>query len=141
MVNVVNVEITLDNFRKAFERDPNQNEIAMMMKLKALEQEKQINTTNTGNTMERSKKSQKIALARGKEKKKQKTEVKISPQAMKVNKMLNYGLTEEQIADVLEKDVLDKDILAIRNCMYRYRLPRESVVLDDKFVQHAELGM
>ena len=136
MVNVVNVEITLDNFKKAFNRDPNQAEVAMMMKLKALKQEKQINTTNTGNTMERSKKSQEAALAHGREKKKQKTEVKISPQAMKVNKMLNYGLTEEQIADVLEKDVL-----AIRNCMYRYRLPRESVVLDDKFVQHAELGM
>ena len=136
MVNVVNVEITLDNFKRAFEREPTQDEVAMMMRLKALKQEKQIDTSITGNTMERSKKSQETALARGKEKKKQKTEVKISPQAMKVNKMLNYGLTEEQIADVLEKDVL-----AIRNCMYRYRLPRESVVLDDKFVQHAELGM
>ena len=136
MVNVVNVEITLDNFKRAFEREPTQDEVAMMMRLKALKQEKQINTTITGNTMERSKKSQETALARGREKKKQKTEVKISPQAMKINKMLNYGLTEEQIADVLEKDVL-----AIRNCMYRYRLPRESVVLDDKFVQHAELGM
>jgi hypothetical protein len=136
LVNVVNVEISSANFKKAFGRNPNQNEVALMMRLKALKQEKQINTGNTGNTMERSKKSQQIALARGKEKKKEKTEVKISPQAMKVNKMLNYGLTEEQIADVLEKDVL-----AIRNCMYRYRLPRESVVLDDKFVQHAEMGM
>lgn len=135
MVNVVNVEITLDNFKRAFGRDPCQEEVAMMMKLKALKQEKQINTSNTGNTMERSKKSQKAALARGREKKKQKTLVKISPQAMKVNKMLNYGLTEEQVADVLEKDVL-----AIRNCMYRYRLPRESVVLDDKFVHHSELS-
>jgi uncharacterized protein YpmB len=136
MVNVVNVEITLDNFKRAFGRAPSQEEIAMMMKLKALKQEKQINTGNTGNVMERSKKCQDIALARGREKKKQKTQVKISPQAMKVNKMLNYGLSEEQIADVL-----DKTVLAIRNCMYRYRLPRESVVLDDKFVQHAEIGM
>ena len=136
MVNIVDVEITLDNFKRAFGRDPVQEEIAMMMKLKALKQEKQINTSNTGNVMERSKKCQAIALARGREKKKQKTQVKISPQAMKVNKMLNYGLTEEQIADVL-----DKDVLAIRNCMYRYRLPRENVVLDDKFVQHAEIGM
>jgi len=136
MVNVVDVEISLDNFKRAFGRTPSQSEVAMMMKLKALKQEKQINTSNTGNVMERSKKSQKIALERGREKKKQKREVKISPQAMKVNKMLNYGLSEEQIADVL-----DKDVLAIRNCMYRYRLPRESVVLDDKFVQHAEIGM
>ena len=136
MVNVVDVEITLDNFQRAFGRSPSQEEIAMMMKLKALKQEKQINTSNTGNVMERSKKCQDIALARGREKKKLKQQVKISPQAMKVNKMLNYGLTEEQIADVLCKDVL-----AIRNCMYRYRLPRESVVLDDKFVQHAEIGM
>jgi len=136
MVNVVNVEITLDNFKRAFGRSPSQEEIAMMMKLKALKQEKQIDTSNTGRVMERSKKCQEIALARGKEKKKKKTEVKISPQAMKVNKMLNYGLTDEQIADVL-----DKDVLAIRNCMYRYRLPRESVVLDDKFVQHSEMGM
>lgn len=136
MVNVVDVEITLDNFQRAFGRSPSQEEIAMMMKLKALKQEKQINTSNTGNVMERSKKCQEIALARGREKKKKKTQVKISPQAMKVNKMLNYGLTEEQIADVL-----DKDVLAIRNCMYRYRLPRESVILDDKFVQHSEMGM
>jgi len=136
MVNVVNVEITLDNFKRAFGRDPVQEEIAMMMRLKALKQEKQINTGNTGNTMDRSKKSQEAALARGREKKKLKQEVKISPQAMKVNKMLNYGLTEEQIADVL-----DKDVLAIRNCMYRCRLPRESVVLDKKFVQHSESGM
>ena len=135
MVNVVDVEISTDNFKKAFGRNPNQNEVALMMRLKALKQEKQINTSNTGNTMERSKKCQDIALARGREKKKLKQQVKISPQAMKVNKMLNYGLTEEQIADVLEKDVL-----AIRNCMYRYRLPRESVVLDDKFVQHEELS-
>lgn len=136
MVNVVDVEITLDNFKRAFKRDPNQAEVAMMMKLKALKQEKQINTGNTGNTMDRSKKSQEAALKLGREKKRQKTEVKISPQAMKINKMLNYGLTPEQAADVL-----DKDILAVRNCMYRYRLPRESVVLDDKFVQHSESGM
>ena len=136
MVNVVDVEITLDNFKRAFGRTPSQEEIAMMMKLKALKQEKQINTSNTGNVMERSKKCQDIALARGREKKKLKQEVKISPQAMKVNKMLNYGLTEEQIADVL-----DKNVLAIRNCMYRYRLPRESVILDDKFIQHSEIGM
>ena len=136
MVNVVDIEITLDNFKRAFGRTPSQEEIAMMMKLKAIKQEKQINTSNTGNVMERSKKCQEIALARGREKKKQKTHVKISPQAMKVNKMLNYGLTDEQIADVL-----DKDVLAIRNCMYRYRLPRESVVLDDKFIQHSEIGM
>ena len=135
MVNVVDVEITLDNFKRAFGRTPSQEEIAMMMKLKALKQEKQINTSNTGNVMERSKKCQDIALARGREKKKLKQQVKISPQAMKVNKMLNYGLTEEQIADVL-----DKDVLAIRNCMYRYRLPRESVVLDDKFMHHKELS-
>lgn len=135
MVNVVNVEITLDNFKRAFGRSPSQEEIAMMMKLKALKQEKQINTGNTGNVMERSKKCQDIALARGREKKKQKTKVKISPQAMKVNKMLNYGLSEEEIADVL-----DKNVLAIRNCMYRYRLPRESVVLDDSFVHHSELS-
>ena len=136
MVNVVNVEITLDNFKRAFGRDPCQEEVAMMMRLKALKQEKQINNTITGNTMERSKKSQAAALEQGRKKKLLKQQVKISPQAMKVNKMLNYGLSEEQIADVL-----DKDVLAIRNCMYRYRLPRESVVLDDKFVQHSETGM
>jgi DNA-binding NarL/FixJ family response regulator len=135
MVNVVDVEITLDNFQRAFGRSPSQEEIAMMMKLKALKQEKQINTSNTGNTMERSKKSQATAIERGRQKKLLKEKVKISPQAMKVNKMLNYGLDETQIADVLEKSVL-----AIRNCMYRYRLPRESVILDDKFVHHSELS-
>ena len=136
MVNVVDVEISTENFKKAFGRNPNEDEVSLMMRLKALKQEKQINTSNTGNTMERSKKSQKAALELGRKKKLLKQQVKISPQAMKVNKMLNYGLSEDQIADVL-----DKDVLAIRNCMYRYRLPRESVVLDEKFVQHSEVGM
>ena len=99
MVNVVNVEITLDNFKRAFGRTPSQEEIAMMMKLKALKQEKQIDTSNTGNVMERSKKSRKAALELGRKKKLLKQKVKISPQAMKVNKMLNYGLSEEQIAE------------------------------------------
>ena len=63
-INMDNVDISLDNFRKAFERDPTQDEIAMMMKLKALKQERQINTSNTGNLMQRSKISQELAIAR-----------------------------------------------------------------------------
>ena len=33
-INMDNVDISLDNFREAFKRDPTQDEIAMMMKLK-----------------------------------------------------------------------------------------------------------
>lgn len=116
-INMDNVDISLDNFRKAFERDPTQDEIAMMMKLKALKQERQINTSNTGNLMSRSKKSQEIAIARAN--KIYKDKVKCTPRGIQVNKALNYGLTVEQIMDLL---LLTNE--QVSATIERFKLPR-----------------
>jgi DNA-binding CsgD family transcriptional regulator len=112
-----NVDISLDNFRKAFERDPTQDEIAMMMKLKALKQERQINTSNTGNLMDRSKKSQELAIARANRTLQNK--VKCTPRGIQINKMLNYGLTAEQIMDVLQLTEVQ-----VSATIERFKLPR-----------------
>ena len=116
-INMDNVDISLDNFRKAFERDPTQDEIAMMMKLKALNQERQINTSNTGNLMQRSKVSQELAIARANRKLQNK--VKCTPRGIQVNKMLNYGLTAEQIMDVLQLTEVQ-----VSATVERFKLPR-----------------
>lgn len=116
-INMDNVDISLDNFRKAFERDPTQDEIAMMMKLKALKQERQINTSNTGNLMDRSKVSQELAIARANRKLQNK--VKCTPRGIQVNKMLNYGLTAEQIMDVLQLSEVQ-----VSATVERFKLPR-----------------
>ncbi len=116
-INMDNVDISLDNFRKAFERDPTQDEIAMMMKLKALKQERQINTSNTGNLMQRSKISQELAIARAN--KTLKNKVNCTPRGIQINKMLNYGLTAEQIMDVLQ--LTDVQVSAT---IERFKLPR-----------------
>ena len=116
-INMDNVDISLDNFRKAFERDPTQDEIAMMMKLKALKQERQINTSNTGNLMQRSKISQELAIARAN--KTLKNKVNGTPRGIQINKMLNYGLTAEQIMDVLQ--LTDVQVSAT---IERFKLPR-----------------
>ena len=112
-----NVDISLDNFRKAFERDPTQDEIAMMMRLKALKQERQINTSNTGNLMDRSKISQELAIARANRKLQNK--VKCTPRGIQINKMLNYGLTAEQIMDVLQLSEVQ-----VSATVERFKLPR-----------------
>ena len=116
-INMDNVDISLDNFRKAFKRDPTQDEIAMMMKLKALKQERQINTSNTGNLMSRSKVSQDIAIARAN--KALKNKVKCTPRGIQINKMLNYGLTAEQIMDVLQLSEVQ-----VSATVERFKLPR-----------------
>ena len=115
--NIENIDISLDNFRKAFDREPTQDEIAMMMVLKARKQEKQINTSNTGNLMQRSKISQDIALARASRALKDK--VKCTPRGIQVNKMLNYGLTAEQIMDVLQLSEVQ-----VSATIERFKLPR-----------------
>ena len=115
--NIENIDISLDNFRKAFDREPTQDEIAMMMVLKARKQEKQINTSNTGNLMQRSKISQDIALARASRALKDK--VKCTPRGIQVNKMLNYGLTAEQIMDVLQLSEVQ-----VSATVERFKLPR-----------------
>ena len=115
--NIENIDISLDNFRKAFDREPTQDEIAMMMVLKARKQEKQINTSNTGNLMQRSKISQDIALARASRALKDK--VKCTPRGIQINKMLNYGLTAEQIMDVLQLSEVQ-----VSATVERFKLPR-----------------
>jgi DNA-binding CsgD family transcriptional regulator len=115
--NIENIDISLDNFRKAFDREPTQDEIAMMMVLKARKQEKQINTSNTGNLMSRSKISQDIAIARAN--KALKDKVKCTPRGIQVNKMLNYGLTAEQIMDVLQLNEVQ-----VSATIERFKLPR-----------------
>ena len=87
------------------------------MRLKALRQEKQLNTTNTGNLIERNKKGQDAA-------KKQPTakpsgHVRCTSRGMQINKMLNYGLNREQIIDVLN---LTGGL--VDNTMKRFCLPR-----------------
>ena len=116
-IDLEGIDISLDNFRKAFDRDPTQDEIAMMMVLKARKQEKQINTSNTGNLMDRSKKSQEIAIARAN--KIYKNKVKCTPRGIQVNKALNYGLTVEQIMDLLL--LTDEQVSAT---IERFKLPR-----------------
>ena len=115
--NIENIDISLDNFRKAFNREPNEADIAMMMKLKALKQERQINTSNTGNLMSRSKISQDIAIARAN--KALKNKVKCTPRGIQINKMLNYGLTAEQIMDVLQLTEVQ-----VSATIERFKLPR-----------------
>jgi DNA-binding CsgD family transcriptional regulator len=115
--NIENIDISLDNFRKAFDREPNEADIAMMMKLKALKQERQINTSNTGNLMSRSKISQDIAIARAN--KALKDKVKCTPRGIQINKMLNYGLTAEQIMDVLQLNEVQ-----VSATIERFKLPR-----------------
>ena len=115
--NIENIDISLDNFRKAFDREPNEADIAMMMKLKALKQERQINTSNTGNLMQRSKVSQELAIARAN--KALKSKVKCTPRGIQINKMLNYGLTAEQIMDVLQLTEVQ-----VSATIERFKLPR-----------------
>ena len=117
MVNVVDVEITLDNFQRAFGRSPTEDEVAMMMVLKARKQERQINTSNTGNLMERSKISQEIALQRAKRTLSDK--VRCTPRGIQINKMLNYGLTPEQVMDVLQLTEVQ-----VSATIERFKLPR-----------------
>lgn len=127
MVNVVDVEITLDNFQRAFGRKPTTDEAALMMRLKALRQEKQKAVTNTSNLMERSKKMQDIAKQRSTAK--LSNEVRCTPRGIQINKMLNYGLNREQIMDVLNLDAGKVD-----NAIERFRLPRpiEDLVYHEK---------
>ena len=127
MVNVVDVEITLDNFQRAFGRKPTTDEAALMMRLKALRQEKQKAVSNTSNLMERSKKMQEIAKERSIAK--LSNEVRCTPRGIQINKMLNYGLNREQIMDVLNLDAVKVD-----NAIERFRLPRpiEDLVYHEK---------
>ena len=115
-IDLEGIDISLNNFRKAFGRNPTEAEQALMLKLKS-KKERQINTSNTGNLMDRSKKSQEIAIARAN--KIYKDKVKCTPRGIQVNKALNYGLTVEQIMDLLL--LTDEQVSAT---IERFKLPR-----------------
>ena len=115
-IDLEGIDISLDNFRKAFGRNPTEAEQALMLRLKS-KKERQINTSNTGNLMDRSKKSQEIAIARAN--KIYKDKVKCTPRGIQVNKMLNYGLTAEQIMDVLQLTEVQ-----VSATIERFKLPR-----------------
>ena len=61
MVKVVDVEISLDNFKRAFNRTPTQEEIGIMMRLKARNHEKQPSSGNMHASMNRRNEFQKVA--------------------------------------------------------------------------------
>ena len=115
-IDLEGIDISIDNFRKAFGRNPTEAEQALMLRLKS-KKERQINTSNTGNLMDRSKKSQEIAIARAN--KIYKDKVKCTPRGIQVNKALNYGLTVEQIMDLLL--LTDEQVSAT---IERFKLPR-----------------
>ena len=115
-IDLEGIDISIDNFRKAFGRNPTEAEQALMLRLKS-KKERQINTSNTGNLMDRSKKSQEIAIARAN--KIYKDKVKCTPRGIQVNKALNYGLTVEQIMDLL---LLTNE--QVSATIERFKLPR-----------------
>ena len=115
-IDLEGIDISIDNFRKAFGRNPTEAEQALMLRLKS-KKERQINTSNTGNLMDRSKKSQEIAIARAN--KIYKDKVKCTPRGIQVNKALNYGLTVEQIMDLLQLTEVQ-----VTATIERFKLPR-----------------
>jgi len=115
-IDLEGIDISLDNFRKAFGRNPTEAEQAMMLRLKS-KKERKITKSVTSNLMDRSKKSQEIAIARAN--KIYKDKVKCTPRGIQVNKMLNYGLTAEQIMDVLQLTEVQ-----VSATIERFKLPR-----------------
>jgi len=115
---MINYKITL---AKELGRVPNEYEIGQKMreivsthpKLKRREKENKILNSS-------------LAVQRNKDeanKHRRQDSIQGTPQVRKINKMLKYGLTEYQIADVLELQLstIQKDIL-------KHRLPRKEVV-------------
>ena len=124
MVNVVDVEISLDNFVRAFGHPPNEKELALMMRLKAQQQEKQKKSAAEEERQWKLSETSKEVAREAQENKPLKDSIGVSPRAMMVNKMLHYGLEVNQIADVL--GVCHVTVL---NVMQRFKLPRENVYL------------
>jgi hypothetical protein len=114
MVQVIDVDVSFDNFKETFGRTPTEIELSMLMKL----QEKK---DKAKKEIERRR-----ALGMGSERKEpiRKPLIAVSPRGMMINKMLKYGLEPIQIADVLNT-TFEKVI----NMMARYRLPRKNVRL------------
>ena len=114
MVSVVNVDITLENFKHAFGRNPTEQELSMLMQLQDKKKKAQ-------KEIERRKA---LELSDTKQEPMRKPLITVSPRGMMINKMLKYGLEPTQIADVLNT-TFEKVI----NTMTRYRLPRKNVRL------------
>jgi hypothetical protein len=115
MVNVIDVDISFDNFKQTFGRTPTEQELSMLMKLqdKKNKAKKEIERRRA------------LGMAEPKQKEPmRKPLISVSPRGMMINKMLKYGLEPMQIADVLNT-TFEKVI----NMMTRYRLPRKNVRL------------
>lgn len=114
MVNVIDVDISFDNFKQTFGRSPTEQELSMLMKL-------QDKKNKAKKEVER---RRSLGLSETKQEPMRKPLISVSPRGMMINKMLNYGLQPTQIADVLNT-TFEKVI----NMMTRYRLPRKNVRL------------
>lgn len=114
MVNVIDVDISFDNFKQTFGRSPTEHELSMLMKLqdKKNKAKKEIERRRS------------LGLSETKQEPMRKPLITVSPRGMMINKMLKYGLEPMQIADVLNT-TFEKVI----NMMARYRLPRKNVRL------------
>tara|TARA_R110000803_G_scaffold127205_1_gene194706 strand:+ start:169 stop:573 length:405 start_codon:yes stop_codon:yes gene_type:complete len=122
MVKVVDVEITLDNFKRAFNRAPTQPELGAMMRLKARRQEKQPSMKKVMWKMEKSLYSQKVAqdAARNRE---LRTDIVVTKQVWSINYLLGLGLEKNQIIEALH--ISDQ---MYSNSLIRYNLPRQGLI-------------
>tara|TARA_R110002167_G_scaffold35627_6_gene113687 strand:+ start:363 stop:767 length:405 start_codon:yes stop_codon:yes gene_type:complete len=121
MVKVVDVEISLDNFKRAFNRTPTQEEIGMMMRLKARNHEKQPFRGNMHASMNRRNEFQKAAQDSARERS-LKDNVIITKQVWSINCLLGNGLNKDQIIDalLLTEQMYDR-------ALARYNLPRKGL--------------
>ena len=121
MVKIVDVEISLDNFKRAFNRIPTQEEIGIMMRLKAHNHERQPSNGKMHISMNRRCDFQKAAQesARGRS---LKDNVVITKQVWSINCLLGNGLNKDQIIDalLLTEQMYDR-------ALARYNLPRKGL--------------
>jgi len=112
------VNITLEAYREAFGQDPSPHQLALLMSLKA-KQEKQKCVSMTSGLMEKSKVSKESR--KKKENLANRGPIRVSLRTIATNKMLNYGLTSDQIADVM-----DVDQKVIDHLIMKWKLPRDN---------------
>lgn len=113
MVNLI------DNFTKLYNRPPTQSEVVKMMEMQA-EQDAFRNKKNTALKRE-------VVKAQPDAKpKRTRVRKKVAPKVLRINKMMFYGLTIEQIADVLEAKISN-----IEWNIKRHELPSEHLALID----------
>lgn len=111
-----------DTFTKAYGRKPTETEAAFMMRMQA-ERDARINKdiSPKDGLMEASKKSQYHAKKAAAERN-SKQAVNVPARAFTVNKLIGFGLTNEQIAEAL-----GLELRQVERNINRYRLPRPDV--------------